>query len=129
MQKDTADRMTFGAYLRRLRVEQRISLRKFCREVGADPGNISKLERGRLPPPRDTKILSRYAAGVGLSEGEDAWYRFFDLAAAETGRLPPDLKERNEVVGMLPAFFRTIRGQKPTEDEMRRLLAKLEEMM
>jgi len=64
---------------------------------------------------------------VGLKEGDDAWYRLFDLAAAEAGRIPPDLMDREEVVGMLPAFFRTIRGQKPTEDDMKRLLNKLRE--
>jgi hypothetical protein len=30
-----------------------------------------------------------------------------------------------EVVRMLPAFFRTLRGQKPTKEEMRKLADKI----
>lgn len=121
--------LRFGAYLRQLRMKARISLRDFAKATGSDPGNISRLERGQLSPPRGRGILSRYAQGVGLQEGDDAWYRLFDLAAAEAGRIPPDLMDRTEVVEMLPAFFRTIRGRKPTEEDMRRLLRKLQDNM
>ena len=42
----------FGAFFKQKRLELGLSLRRFCLEHGLDPGNISKLERGRLAPPQ-----------------------------------------------------------------------------
>ena len=91
----------------------------------ADPGNISRMERRAIPPPQDREILSRYAKALGLKEGGDEWYLFFDLAAADRGIIPRDLMEDEELVKKLPAFFRTLRGQKPTETEMRKIVEKI----
>lgn len=115
----------FGAYLKELRMEKRITLRTFCKMANADPGNISKIERGVWPPPQDREILRRYAAALAIKEGSDEWYRFFDCAAADCGIIPQDIMSNEEIVKMLPAFFRTLRGQKPTEAEVRSLVEKL----
>lgn len=127
MNAERATAARFGDYVRGLRLDRHISLREFAKATHSDPGNISRIERGILPAPRDHEILARYARALSLAEGEDAWYRLYDLAASEGGRIPPDLMQRDEVVEILPAFFRTIRGQKPTEDDMRKLLDKLKE--
>jgi transcriptional regulator with XRE-family HTH domain len=118
---------TFAAYFKALRKEKRITLRAFCDKAGADPGNISRMERGGMVPPQDRDILTRYAEALGLVEGSAEWYQFFDLAAAGRGMIPQDLMEDRELVGQLPAFFRTLRGQKPTEDELRQIVHKLRE--
>lgn len=118
---------TFASYFKALRTEKRITLRAFCEAAGADPGNISRMERGGMIPPQDRLILIRYANALGLAEGSNAWYQFFDLAAADRGLIPQDLMENEEVVKQLPAFFRTLRGQKPTEDELRRVLQKIKQ--
>jgi transcriptional regulator with XRE-family HTH domain len=115
----------FGEYLKALRFEKRITLREFCKRAQADPGNISKIERGIWPPPQDSDILERYAGALEIKMGTDAWYRFSDLAAADRGIIPRDLLSDKEVIEMLPVFFRTLRGQKPTEKEMRALVEKL----
>lgn len=78
-----------------------------------------------MPPPQDREILSRYAAALDVKEGSDEWYLFFDLAAADRGIIPQDIMDDDELVKELPAFFRTLRGQKPTEDEMRRVIEKI----
>ncbi len=111
----------FGPYFKALRKEKEITLRQFCRKAAADPGNISKMERGVWPPPQDRLILERYSAALGVKEGSDEWYQFFDLAAADRGIVPQDLMTDKKVVEMLPVFFRTLRGQKPTEAEMKNL--------
>ena len=80
---------TFASYFKALRTEKRITLRAFCEAAGADPGNISRMERG--------------------------------------GMIPQDLMDDAELVKKLPAFFRTLRGQKPTEDELRKVLQKIKE--
>ncbi len=115
----------FGPYLKQLRKEKRITLREFCKKAQADPGNASRIERGIWPPPQDSEILERYAAALNLQKGSDEWYRFFDLAAADRGIIPRDLMEDEELVKALPVFFRTLRGQRPTEEEMRRLAEKI----
>ncbi len=78
-----------------------------------------------MPPPQDREILSRYATALDVKEGSDEWYLFFDLAAADRGIIPQDIMDDDELVKELPAFFRTLRGQKPTEDEMRRVIEKI----
>ena len=115
----------FGPFLEKLRMERHITLREFCRRAGCDPANISRIERGLLNPPRSKEILERYAVALGLAEGSDEWHQLFDLAAAEHGMLPSDLMSDEELVAALPTFFRTLRGQKPTSDEMRCLAEKI----
>ncbi|MDT8391626.1 MAG: helix-turn-helix transcriptional regulator [Lentisphaeria bacterium] len=117
--------MEFGELLKNIRLRKRITLREFCRRSGSDPGNISRLERGLMRPPQDRDILLRYAAALDIKEGDDDWYRLSDKAAAECGKIPSDLMDNPMVKEALPAFFRTVRGQKPTEEDMRKLLAKL----
>ncbi len=83
------------------------------------------MERRAIPPPQDREILTRYAKALNLAKGSDEWYLFFDLAAADRGIIPQDLMEDEELVKELPAFFRTLRGQKPTEAEMRKVIEKI----
>jgi transcriptional regulator with XRE-family HTH domain len=115
----------FASFFRALRKEGRITLRAFCELAGADPGNVSRLERRAIPPPQDRDILTRYAKALGLKDGTEEWYLFFDLAAADRGIIPKDLMEDEDLVRALPAFFRTLRGQKPTEPEMRTVIEKI----
>ena len=115
----------FASFFQALRKQYRITLRAFCEAAGADPGNISRLERRTIPPPQDREILSRYAKALNVKEGSDEWYLFFDLAAADRGIIPQDIMDDAELVKELPAFFRTLRGQKPTETEMRKVIEKI----
>ena len=109
----------FGAYAKDLRAALGLSLRAFCDKNGLDPSNWSKLERGRLPPPQGER-LHEYAHLLGLAEGSDAWYRLCDLAAAEAGRVPEDLRDE-ALAAKLPVLFRTLResakdGGRDTEE-------------
>lgn len=115
----------FADFFQALRKGNRITLRAFCEAAQADPGNISRLERRSLPPPQDREILSRYAKALNLIEGSDEWYLFFDLAAADRGVIPQDIMDDAKLVKELPAFFRTLRGQKPTEAEMWKVIEKV----
>lgn len=116
----------FGAFVKARRAALGLSLRNFCARRDVDPSNWSKLERGRLPPPQGEK-LREYAQYLELKEGSNEWYEFFDLAAAEAGRIPEDL--RDEAIAVkLPVLFRTLRdsakdGGRDTEallDEIKR---------
>ena len=104
----------FGGLFKEKRMELDMTLRQFCEKHKLDPGNISKLERGILPPPKE-KSLNKYAKCLELKEGTDDWYDFFDLACVETGRIPKDITEK-EVAHRLPLLFRTIRGKKISKE-------------
>jgi len=119
------DKSTFGGFFESLRQDRRLTLREFCRRADVDPGNISRMERGLMPPPKDEKILERYASTLGLRTGSAEWQNFFDLAAVAQGIVPKDLLSNKELVKTLPLFFRTLRGQKPTPEEMRRIAEKI----
>jgi len=99
-----------------------MTLCEFCFEHGLDVSNISKMERGRMAPPQKREILERYADYLGVEKGSDDWYEFFDLAAAEAGRIPHDILTDEELLRKVPIFFRVARGQDVSEDDVRRLL-------
>ena len=98
---------TFGALFRNSRKALGLTLSEFCRRNGFDKGNISRLERGLVPPPQSRPVLETYAQALKLESGTVAWERFFELAAVETGRIPDDVLEdpqvSSEVLGSFPA--------------------------
>ncbi len=115
----------FGKFFKGCRIGLKKTLRQFCYENELDPGNISKLERGLLLPPQSRQKLEEYAKLLKIKKGSDEWYTFFDLAAAETGRIPDDLMEEKEIEDKLPIFFRTLRGQKVPNEKLDELIKKL----
>lgn len=115
----------FGQFFKRCRIELGVTLRAFCEQNGLDPGNLSRLERGLLPPPQSEEKLTQYARALCLKPGDDRWLEFFDLAAAEQGRIPKDILSDEEVVEKLPVLFRTLRGEKVSEEELNALLDKI----
>ena len=125
MREISGKKIVFGPYLKELRKQKRVTLRAFCKRANADPGNISKIERGVWAPPQDREILERYAGALDIKGGTDEWYRFLDYAATDRGIIPQDLMSDEEVVKMLPVFFRTLRREKPTEDDLDRFVEKL----
>ncbi len=112
----------FGKFFKSKRMEAGLTLREFCRNHGLNAGNISKLERGLLPPPQSDEIRRKYAAALGITEGTDDWLMFFDLAAACSGSLPADIASDEEVVRALPVVFRLVRGSKTDEEALRGLI-------
>lgn len=117
----------FGTFIKELRARRRLGLREFCLEHGHDPSNWSKIEREVLSPPRDEEILRTWAKQLGLKEGSDNWLKFFDYAAVDAGRIPDHVLKDEELVARLPAFFRTLSGQKPSEEELDNLIKLLRE--
>lgn len=114
--------MRFGSFFKQRRIALQKSLRQLCRDNGLDPGNISRLERGLLPPPQGRETLESYAKLLELKQGSDDWYTLFDLAAAETGRIPQELLDDAAVVEKLPILFRTLRGQKVPDEQLDELV-------
>jgi hypothetical protein len=83
------------------------------------------MERGDLAPVQDKKVLEQWAKQLGLERGSEQWQMFFDLAAIERGRIPDDIRSDEEIVSALPLFFRTLRGQKHSEEEVEKIIGML----
>ena len=118
---------TFGDFFKAKRLALGLTLRNFCMTHSLDPGNISKLERGRLLPPQSSQKLREYARMLKIKPGSKDWQTFLDLAAAEAGRIPEDLLSDEEVIGKLPVLFRTLRGQKLSDEEISGLMKMIKE--
>jgi transcriptional regulator with XRE-family HTH domain len=117
---------TFGEYIFDLRRKNRITLREFCRITNSDPSNWSKVERGILQPPKSNEVLDEMAKALKLEKGTEEYNLLFDLAAIAF--IPRNLVlQDEEMLDKLPIFFRTLRGNKPTEEELETILKLLKE--
>jgi transcriptional regulator with XRE-family HTH domain len=115
--------MTFGEFVRVKRLDSDLSLREFCRQAELDPSNWSKVERDLLPALGTRESLEKIAKQLHLKKGSADWAAFFDLAAISQQKIPDDVYRDADVVSALPVFFRTVRGEKPSEEELDKLYA------
>jgi len=112
----------FGEFIKQQRLKAGFGLREFCKQYKHDPSNWSKIERGIIPAPKDEEKLKEWALQLKITPNTAGWHTFIDLAFAERGRIPSDIMKNATLVEELPKFFRTLRGQKPTEEEMKNLI-------
>jgi len=75
-----------------------------------------------LPPPRDEDTLRTWAKQLGLKQGSEDWLKFFDYAAVDSGRIPDYVLKDEKLVAQLPVFFRTLSGQKPSREDLEKLI-------
>jgi len=115
----------FGDFFKKKRIELGKTLRQFCLENNLDPGNISKLERGLLPPPQGNDKLEEYARYLHIKKGSDDWYEFFDLARLSAGRIPEEILSDKALLSKLPLVFRTLKGQRLTKEQLNKLAEKI----
>lgn len=114
--------MNFGEFVKKTRLENGYSLRKFCEYLELDPSNWSKVERDRMPAPTNREKLDRIANLLNLKVGSDEWHDFYNLASISSKIIPQEIYEDEEMLKALPLFFRTARGEKPTEEELKKLI-------
>lgn len=113
---------TFGEFFRLKRISLSFTLRSFCERYNYDPGNISRLERNILPPSIDKEKLAGYATALKISRDSEEWTAFFDLAHAAKGRVPEDILKSPHILSLLPAFYRTARGEKLDKKKIKELI-------
>lgn len=111
----------FGGYFKELRQREGLTLRNFCTKYGLDPGNLSKMERGLMSPPKSREVLEKYAEYLGLKKGDDEYYKFFDLIAICYGNVPSYVMDDPALVSKLPLVFRTLRGQEVPDEQLKDL--------
>jgi transcriptional regulator with XRE-family HTH domain len=105
------------------RLQRRQTLRAFCEANNLDPANYSKLERGKLPPPRDPVKLAAYAEALGIEPHTPQWREFHRLASLSRGELPAGVLSDSQLVAKLPALFRTLEGDPVPEEVLDELIA------
>jgi len=113
---------SFANFVREKRIAAGLTLREFCRLVGFDASNWSKIERGLLAPPQSKNVLDEIASALKMKNGSQDYKELLDLAALST--IPEELLE-SEIIQQLPVFFRTVRGEKPTAEELKTLINKI----
>ncbi|MEA3392070.1 MAG: helix-turn-helix domain-containing protein [Candidatus Marinimicrobia bacterium] len=112
--------MKFGEFVKDCRIKQKLTLRDFCRINELDPSNWSKIERGILAPPKSKAILNEIANSLEIPMESEEYYTLFDLALVS--HIPIDLVGDQSYLEKLPVFFRTLRGEKPNESELEKIL-------
>jgi hypothetical protein len=114
--------MKFGEFVRERRLASDLGLREFCRLAETDASNWSKIERDAMPAPSNRDFLESVAELLKLKKGSQDWYTFFDLAAISQQKIPHDVYADEQVLSTLPVFFRTVRGEKPSQQELDNLI-------
>ncbi len=115
----------FGESIKEARLMKDIGLREFCRLLSIDASNWSKVERGLLSPPQDEKKLKQIAKILEIDTKSEQFSELKDMASVGSGIIPKDILSDKEVVDSLPMFFRTVRSEKPSTEELRRLIDKI----
>jgi len=112
----------FGEFIKEKRISKGISLREFCKRLEIDASNWSKIERGLLAPPQDQERLREIARALGIRFGSALWREMKDKANIDAGIIPEDILSDEKVLNSLPMFFRTIRSEKPTPEDLDKLI-------
>ncbi len=115
----------FGEFIKEKRLEIGLSLREFCRQLDEDASNWSKVERGMLSPPKDENKLVRIADILRIERESSDWGKLHDFADIDSGKIPDYIMEDTETLKMLPIFFRTIGSEKPSQEDIDRLIKNL----
>ena len=114
--------MKFHELLKKKRMEIG-TVREFAKRSGLDVAYVSRLENGVTLPPKDSGKLAKLAVALGIAEGTKEWQEFMDFAAVAKNELPEDLQDNERVAAVLPAFYRTLRNEKLSKEEMEELLS------
>lgn len=115
--------MDFGQQLSHYRKNAGLTLRDFSKLVGYDSSNISKVERGMLPPPAAGIVLRKWATALGLHPESQEFADF--VSRGLTVRLKKHVKSDGEIEMLMPAFFRTVGNKKVDPETYEKLKALL----
>ena len=86
------------------------------------------MEQGGARNPSTTQNetkLKRIASILGIHADSEKWQTLKDQASVDAGIIPKDLLSDEDVLKALPMFFRTIRSEKPTPEDLDKLIMKI----
>jgi len=99
----------FGDYVRKLRLERQVSLRKFATACGFQPSNYCHVENGTLNP--TTEQVQKMTEFFGFSKGTEEYRTLLDLAAEAKNGVPSDLQELIQNNKLIPALLRSVEDE------------------
>jgi len=111
----------FAELVRKRRAELRLGLRAFCIKCELDPSNWSKIERGLAMAPKDTIVIGKIRRALQYAKDTAEAAALSDCAFIVQGRIPADIVKDKELAAKLPVFFRSVRGDKHSPGELRKL--------
>lgn len=114
--------MRFGETVRERRKGLRLGLREFAQRAGMDPGNLSKIERGRLAAPQAEEILDRICEALEWRCGSDEAKDLKDQAAVENGQIPAAVLSDEVVMAKVPLLLRTVQNKQLEPEQLDRLI-------
>lgn len=97
--------MLFGEYIYEKRKAAGFGLRSYCREIGYDPSNWSKMERGILSPPKDVDLWAKWALPLGVEPDSGEWSDLIRMVDIARGEIPRDILGRDDIMSRLPDVF------------------------
>ena len=111
----------FGELVTARRAELRLTLRDCAIRSGMTPGNLSKIERGRLAPPQQAGVLSRLIEALEL-KGANERQRLLDVATAQKGRIPAHIVQQADLAASMPSLLPTLSFRQLNETAVARFL-------
>lgn len=112
------DITVFGKFLKNQLIIKDMSLRELSRKTGIDASNLSKMERGKIYPPKKKETLDNMAKALNLNKEEKQ--KMIDLAYLVNGMIPPDTMQltKNDAI---PLLLRAIGNRLLTAEETEKL--------
>ena len=118
----TTMKVSFATFIKEKRISAHLTLREFCRLIGFDASNWSKIERGLATPPQSRSMLDLISDVLNIKKGSEDYLQMLDLAALSS--VSTELID-SDILEQLPVFFRTVRGDNPSNEELNQLVQKI----
>ena len=118
--------MTFGEYLRKLRIDRNITLRKFAEMIGKSATLISGIENGDKVAPSD-EVLRCIIEKLNLNSIESE--TLYDLAAdtKTNNPIPADITETIKNSNTVKVALRVAKNLDATDEEWEDFMRRLQE--
>jgi len=114
---------TFGNFINRKRLEQKVSLRYISLKIGISPVYLSEMENGKKTNP-SSEIMRKMISVLCLDEEGTAL--FFDLHAKANGIISQDLPEYIMGSGIVRKALRKAKKKPATEKNWQDFIDKLD---
>lgn len=111
-----------GSFLKKLRLDAGLGLRKFAELLEMPASNLSAIEHNRRGIPAEKAFLA--VEILGLQKGTSSWEIFFDLAS-QSEKIPADIQSIASK-GFVPALLRTIDNYQLTDHDIQNLIQEIQ---
>ena len=112
------EKKSFGDILTDLRVNAGFSLRAFCKEMGLDAGNWSRIEREVAKPPTEEAFYTNLQKILDFDDRAKSCL----MAKARAIRIVPKELQDSELMEHMPAMLRKASGEQLGRDEAEKIV-------